>query len=443
MAGQLAWHFQEAGSTAKAIHYLHQAGERALQLCAFQEAIGHLTSALDLLMTQPDSPQRAEKELALVLSRGMAWMGISRSEVERAFVRARELVQQTGQTSQLVRILGHLSTMHYVRAEHRQALGLAEETLGLAEKGGDPLLLALCHWRMGFILGARGEYTAARVHLQEMIAFYEPQHHSDLIVLSGSDPGVGALANDACCLWALGYPDQARQRSQTALAIARELDHPFALAEALWCAGCRMSSMRRDANELKGYAEELLQLANEKGMPTWLGMATSFRGEALAILGKLPEALAQLREGQALGESTDVRVYLTRKLGILAMTLAEMGRVEEGMATLDQALTLVEKTGERHWKAEIHRLRAELCLMQSEHPEAEAEYRKAIKVARRQRARSWELRATVSLARLYQQQGRTEDARRELAEIYGWFTEGFDTPDLAEARALLDTLCGQ
>jgi predicted ATPase len=321
-----------------------------------------------------------------------------------------------------------------------------QETLSLAEQSGDALLIALGHWRMGFILSALGEYALARTHFEEMIAFYEPQHHAALVFLCGSDAGVGALAHDACCLWALGYPDQALRRSQEALALARELNHPFSLAEALWCGGCRMSAMRRQANELKGYAEELQQLATERGMPTWLGMATSYRGEAMAMLGQSQEAVAQLRESLALGESLDVRVYMVRAVRFLAMALAEAGHPQQGLATLDQALALVEETGERHGEAEVHRARAELLVMQGEHPAssaaAETSYQQAIDVARHQNARSWELRATTGLARLWQEQGKGEEAHDMLAEIYGWFTEGFDTPDLVEARALLDELSG-
>jgi predicted ATPase len=446
IAGQLAWHFQEAGIAEKAIHYLHQAGERAVQLSAHQEGVAHLTRGLALLMALPDSGaedrrlERAQQELALQLSLGMAWMGIAAPEVEKAFVRARELCQQTGKTSQLRRIQGLLATMHYVRAEHQRARELGEEALNLAQQAGDPLLVARGHWHLGFVFFGLGEYTSARAHLEQMIAFYEPQHHHPLVFLSGIDAGLSALAYDACCLWCLGYPEQALSRSQDTLALARELDHPFTLGDVLCFAGCLFNEMRRDAQALKGNSEELVRLANEKGIPTWLGQANCFRGGALAMLGQVQEGIAQMREGMVAMQSEGVRCYLPGVLRSLAEAQAKAGHPEEGLTTLAGALALVEQTEGRHWEAELYRLRAELLLMQGDDAEAEASFRRAIEVAQRQQAKSWELRATVSLARLWQEQGRIDEARQMLAEIYGWFTEGFDTPDLQEAKALLEEL---
>jgi predicted ATPase len=261
------------------------------------------------------------------------------------------------------------------------------------------------------------------------------------VLLRGSDVGLSALAYAACCLWCLGYPDQALSRSQEALALARELGHPFSLADVLYYAGCMLNKMRRgDAPALKENAEELMRLANEKGMPTWSGMGTCFRGEALAMLGQVQEGVAQMREGMAAHQSGGLRLYLSRVLGSLAEAQAKAGQPEEGLTTLAKAFAFVEETDERHWEAELYRLQAELLLMQGDDAEAEAGFQKAVEVARRQQAKSWELRATVSLCRLWQQQGRVDEARQMLAEVYGWFTEGFDTPDLQEAKALFEEL---
>jgi len=366
-------------------------------------------------------------------------MGIAPPEVEKAFVRARELCQQTGKTAQLCRILGQLSAMHYARAEHQRARELAEEALSLAQQAEAPLLVALGHWRLGFVLFGLGEYTTARAHLQQVISFYEPQHHDPLVFLSGADAGLSALAYDACCLWCLGYPEQALKRSQEALALARELDHPFSLADVLSFAACLFNAMRRDAQALKDSAEELMRLASEK-LPGWSGTGTRHRGEALAMLGQVQEGIVQMREGMEVEQSIPIRCYLSGALRSLAEAQAKAGQPEEGLANLAEALALVEETDERHWEAEIHRLKGELLLMQGDDAEAEASFHRAIEVARRQSARSWELRATTSLARLWQEQGRTDEARQMLAEVYGWFTEGFDTPDLKEAQALLEEL---
>jgi len=442
IAVQLAWHFQEAGIAAKAIDYLRQAGERAVQLSAYQEGIAHLTRGLVLLVALPDSPERAQQELALQLALGIAWVGPQGygPELEKAYTRARELCQQMGKTSQLCQVLGQLAVGYYVRAEHQKARELAEEALSLAQQAEDPLLVALGHWRLGFILFCLGEYTTARAHFEQMISFYKPQqHHRSFLFLRGSDAGTSALAYDACCLWCLGYPEQALRRSQEALALARELDHPYSLADVLCFAGCMFNEMRRDGSALKDHAEELMRLSSEK-VPGWSGTGTWHRGEAVAMLGQVQEGMAQMREGMAAHQSMGARCYLSGALGSLAEAQAKAGHPEEGLTTLAEALALVEETGERHWEAELYRLRAELLLMQGDDAEAEASLQKAIEVARRQSAKSWELRATVSLCRLWQEQGRLDEARQMLAEIYGWFTEGFDTPDLQEAKALLEEL---
>jgi predicted ATPase len=446
VAVQLAWHFEEAGIAEKAIHYLHQAGERAVQLSAYQEGRAHLTRGLALLETLPESPERAQLELDLQLSLGTAWMGdIPGPEWQNAFTRARELCQRTGQTSQLSRVLGELSILHYVRAEHRTARQLAEEALSLAQEAADPLLVAVGHWCLGFILFSLGEYATARAHLQQVISFYEPQqHHRQLLVLRGSDVGPSALVYDACCLWCLGYPEQAQKRSQEALALARELDHAFSLADVLCFGGCVPNTMRRDAPALQEHAEELVRLSRGMGFLSFEGTGTCYWGEALAMLGQVQEGMALIREGLAIRQSIGAQCHLPGIMAALAEAQAKAGQPEEGLSTLDETLALVEQTDERLWEAELYRMKGELLSTQGDEAETQVEaerlYWQAIEVARRQRAKAWELRATTSLARLWQAQGRTDEARQLLAEVYGWFTEGFDTPDLQEARALLDEL---
>jgi adenylate cyclase len=367
--------------------------------------------------------------------------GFGREQVGAAFARARELCQQLGKTSQLCRVLGELSIFYYVRAEHQRARGLGEEALNLAQRAKDPQQVAVGHWHLGFILFSLGEYSPARAHLKHMISFYEPhQHHHPLVVLRGLDAGLSALAYDACCLWCLGYPDEALRKSQEALTLARELDHPFSLADVLTYGGCLFNRMGRDAGALKDNAEELVRLSVEKGLAGWLPIGTCFRGEALVMLGQVQEGIAQMREGITASLSIGERCHMSGSLLSLAEAYAKAGQTEKATATLDDAQSLVEKTEERHWESELHRLRAELLLMRGDEVEAEASFHKAIAVARRQNAKSWELRATTSLARLWQKQGKLEEARRVVEEIYGWFAVGFDTPDLEDAKALLDEL---
>jgi adenylate cyclase len=449
VAVQLARHFQEARIAEKAIHYLHQAGSRALQLSAYEEAVAHLSQGLALLKSLPAAGdadrrhERARQEFELQLALGTALQGpkgFAAPETKRAYSRARELCLQVGTTSQLSRVVGELAIHHYVRAEHRQARELAEEALSLAQQAEDPLLAALGHCYLGFVLFALGEYTLARVHLQRMLAFYDPERHlHSLVSLRGSDAGLSALAYMGLCLWCLGYPEQAVTRSKEALALARELGHPFTLADVLCYAGCMLSELRHDARSLGDYAEAAIGLAEAK-VRGWLPQAICFRGEALVMQGDVQEGMAQIREGMEGVELISLRCYLSGILGSLARAQAEAGDATGGLATVSQALAFVEETDERHWESELYRVQADLLQMQGKGVEAERSLHKAIEVARRQRAKSWELRATTSLAHLWHEQGRTAEAQALLAKIYGWFTEGLDTPDLLEAKALLETL---
>jgi adenylate cyclase len=419
-----------------------------VELSANQEGLAHLTRGLALLETQPDSGgeerrmERAQQEFSLQLALGLAWTGPEGygPQVKKAFTRARELCQRIGKTSQLCRAVGELSIYHYVRAEHRKARELAEEALTLARRVKDPLLVAPVRAYLGFILFCLGEYMMAWDHLERVIAFYNPeQHHRSFVSLRGSDAGLSALAYGACCLWSLGYPEQALKQSQEALALARELGHPFSLIDVLCFAGCVFNAMRRDTQALDAHAEELHRLATEM-LPGWLGQVTRFRGEALAKLGHLEVGIAQMRTDLALQRPVVERCYQSETLGSLAEAQANAGQPEDDLSTVAEALAFVEETDERYCEAELYRLQAELPLMQGDEAEAEASLHKAIDVARRQQAKSWELRATTSLARLWQEQGRVDEARLLLAEIYVWFTEGFDTRDLQEAKALLEEL---
>ncbi|MEA3376156.1 MAG: AAA family ATPase [Chloroflexota bacterium] len=447
-AVQLALHFQKAGVTEKAIHYLQQAGDQAVQLSAYPEAVAHLSRALALLKSLPDSGgegdrlERLEKEVALQLSLGKARMAkIPAPEWEGTITRARELCQQTGKMSQLCWALGHMSILHYVRAEYEKARELAREALSLAIQADDPLLVMSGHWYLGFICFGLGEPVAAHAHLERVVSFYDPQeHHQPFVFMRGSDAGLGALAYDASCLWCLGYPDQALNRSREALALARALDHPFSLADVVCFAGCVFNQMLRDAPALKEDAEELMRLSKGMGISSFLATGACYLGEALTKLGQVEEGMDEIRKGVVTKESVSARCYLSGIFGALAEAQAMTGQPKEGLATLEKALSFVEETDERYYEVELHRLRGELLLDQGHMAEAEASFLEAIEVARRQQAKSWELRATVSLCRLWKQQGKGEEARQRLAAIYGWFTEGFETPDLVEARTLLKAL---
>jgi predicted ATPase len=275
-----------------------------------------------------------------------------------------------------------------------------------------------------------------------MIAFYNLQQHRSLSFLYGQDPGVSCLSWLAWALWFLGYPDQALKRSQEALALAQELDHPFTLAFAQCIAGVLFHQLRREGQAAQEQSVALRRLSIEKGFVLFQAEGTIHRGWVQTEEGRVKEGIAQMRQGLAAFQATGAGLQRSRLLAWLAKGYGKAGQAEQGLSVLAEALALVEKIGERYYEAELYRLKGELLLMQGDEAESEAEasFHKAIEVARRQQAKSWELRATVSLCRLWQKQGRGDEAQQILAEIYTWFTEGFDTPDLQEAKALLEEL---
>jgi predicted ATPase len=291
--------------------------------------------------------------------------------------------------------------------------------------------------------------------LKQGIALYDPQQHrSHAFLYGGHDPGVCCLSQDAHALWMLGYPDQALQTMHEALRLARELSHSHSLALALGYA-VGLHASRREVQAAQRRAEELIVLSREQGFPVWLALGTAMQGWALAEQGQGEEGIAKLRQGITAYGATGAEMGQPQRLALLAEAHGKAGQAEEGLIVLAEALDMVHRTGERVAEARLYRLKGQLVL-QSRSPqstvsdprplapdpqaEAEACFHKAIEIARKQQAKSLELRATTSLARLWQQQGKQHEARNMLSEIYNWFTEGFDTADLQEARALLEAL---
>jgi predicted ATPase len=334
--------------------------------------------------------------------------------------------------------LGELSLYHFVRSEHLKAWELAAEALRQAQQDEDPLLVGLGHWYLGLALFGLGEFAEARAHFDGLLSRYDPeQHHQLLLRERGADAGLSAMAYDACCLWCLGHPQQALVQSQKALELARQFDHAYSLAAVLAYAGCMLHAMRRDAQAVEGAAGELVRLSKEKRFPAWEAAAICFQGAVLTLQDQVEEGMERVRQGMAMDQAMGIQINFPVYLSFLAEAQTNLGQLEEGLAILDEALLLVDETEEHLWEAELHRLRANLLLGLGDEAQAGAVFQRAIEVARRQQARSWELRAATGLARLWMRQGKDEQARELLAPIYGWFTEGFDTPDLVEARELL------
>jgi predicted ATPase len=305
------------------------------------------------------------------------------------------------------------------------------------------------HYALGLTLNYLGEFAAAHTHLAQGIALYDPQQHRAHAVRYGQDPGVACRAYDAATLWWLGYPDQALQQSHEAVTLARGLAHPFSLGFALFLTAW-VPQFRREWLLTHERAEAAIALAAEHGFAIFGAGGMIFRGWALAqrycesVAGQGPgeEGIAQLQQGLAAWRATGAEALRPYYLALLAEALERGGQVEEGLQLLAEALAVANDTGECRWDAELHRLKGEFLLARPavQHAEAEICFRQALDVARRQEAKSLELRAAMSLARLWQQQGKQAEAHALLAPVYGWFTEGIDTTDLQEAKALLDAL---
>jgi predicted ATPase len=448
---ELAYHYSCSGNTDKAVEYLHLAGQQAVQRSANAEAITHLTTALELLKTLPDKPEHAQQELRLHISLGMPLQtirGFSSPEVLATYTRARALCQQLSETRQLFPVLYGLRTCHQVRGEFCTACELGEQLLSLAQREQDPILLMEAHRALGSTLFPLGEFGAAQAHLEQSLTLYDAQrHYSHVFLHGGIEPGVFGFIYAAFVLWALGYADQARQKSEAACTLAQELSYPYSLANAQVYAAM-LYQLRRDRALTHKWAEAGITLAREQGIPVCLGEGTILQGWARAEQGQSEEGIPQMRQGLAIHQAVGAGLFRSHYLALLAEAYGKAGQAEDGLATLAEALTVMEKSGERFYEAELYRLKGELTLQASSvqrressvQKEAEGCFWKAIEIARKQRAKSLELRAVMSLGRLWQQQGKRQEAHHMLAEIYHWFTEGFDTTDLQEAKALLESL---
>jgi DNA-binding winged helix-turn-helix (wHTH) protein/predicted ATPase len=444
IAAELALHFVRGRDTQRAVQYLRYAGENAWRRSAYQEAVTHLTQGLELLPNLPDAAERTQQELDLQMILGpslMATKGHGDPDVEHAYTRARTLCQQIGETPQRFPVLWGLWRFYNVREALQTARELGEELLSLAQRENDPIRLPVAHQALGHTLFFLGALGSARTHLEQGIALADPSQHRALAVSYGIAPGVMSLTHAAWALWMLGYPDQALERSQEACALTLELGHPQSLAYALFTKAI-LHVYRREADADNALADTVVTLATEQGFALWVAVGTALKGWARVAREHSTEGLEQLREGSTDALATGAALLRVTFLTVLAEAYGRMGQIDEGLCTLAEALAAVEEGGQRPHEAELHRLQGELLQRQAnpDAPQAEACFHQSLAVARRQQARSWELRAATSLSGLWQQQGKRDEARKLLAEIYGWFTEGFDTADLKDAKALLEQL---
>jgi predicted ATPase len=440
----LARHWTEADQIALAVAQWSRAARAAEARNAFREAQGSYRQALKVIAKLADDQRRAQQELQLQLSLGVTLIatdGYSGPAVEEAYGRARVLCQRLGDDAQLAPILGGLWQFHGTRAEFQTNREIGEQLLELSKTTLDPAVELEAQDALGQACFFLGELDQAQIHFEQALRLYDSENHSKLTFLcGGEDPGVACGGFLAMILWLRGYPDQAIHVSQQAIALAEKLQHPHSLAHALFTSyASHVWSSRKPSKEK---AEAVIRLASEHGFALYLAVGKVFRGAAAAEEAGRGE-VASMREGLAALRATGAVLLCPYLLWLIAQASKETGLVEEGLEALNEAVTIIATTAERYYEAELYRLKGELLLLRdrgSDRAEARTCFRRAIEIAQSQRAKSWELRSTMSLARLLASQDRRDEARTMLAEIYNWFTEGFDTADLKEAKALLDEL---
>jgi class 3 adenylate cyclase/predicted ATPase len=443
----LAHHCLEAGLTNQSVTYWSKAGQRAIEQSAYVEAISHLRIGLALLQTFPETLARVQREVDMHIGLGAslaASKGYTASEVEQSYARARQLCQHLEDPQRLSSVLRGLWRYYVVRAEHQTAHELGEQLLTLAQRVQDVTMLIAAHQMLGTTLFFMGAVAAAHTHYTQGIMHYHAQQHHSSALLYGAEAGMSpaiCLSRAAWVLWYLGYPDQGLARSHEAVTLAQQTAHPFIRTSALG-ATAMFHQFRREMRAAQEHAEALISLTTVQGFPFWLTLGSLLRGWVLTYQGQVTEGIEQMIQACRAFRATGAEVFQSYALTLLAEAYGTLGEPEAGLGLLTEALTLADTPGEQWYESELYRLKGALLLQQSSdnHAEAERCFRQAIVVAQNQQAKSWELRASTSLARLWQRQGKRNEAHVLLARIYGWFTEGFDTADLQEAKALLAQL---
>ncbi len=441
----VAHHYTEAGLAEQAVEHWYKAGQQTLQRSANVEAVSHLRMGLEVLMTLPTSAERDRKEIALQTSLGpalMATKGYAAPEVGEAYVRARDLSEQVGETEELFTVLWGLWLYRVARAEHHTALAEAEQLLDLAESLSETSYLLEARVALGCSSLFLGDLQSSRKHFEEGVHLYDPERHTALALnYGGLDPGVLCLAYSAWTLWLLGDIEQAVARADQAQALIRRLDNAYTWARSL-CWDAILRQFVGDWVAVGAQADKAIGMATEQGFALVQAAGTILLGWAQVHEGHGTDGARQIRQGVDAYRATGATLQLPHFLAAMSEAARANGRPEEAHNVLVDAMAIVESTGERYLEAELHRLQGELLLDRSpgNHGLAEDAFQEALSIARAQQAKSLELRAAISLARLWQAQAKTKAARELLAPVHERFTEGFDTKDLKEAKSLLEEL---
>ncbi len=441
---QLSRHFSAAGLAEMAVPYCQKAGEIAIRRSANVEAVEHLSEGLGLLKTLPENDERNLTELSLLITMGsplIAIRGWGAPEVEKTYLRAKNLCMKIGKTSQQFSVLRGLWHHYIVKADYKTSAELSEQLMQIAQNLNEKTYLLGAHRARGSDLYWLGDFKNSKYHLEHVVSLYETRHHN-LAHLWWTDPkihGLGILSN---VLWYLGYPNQALNKSIESLTLAHELSHSYSLVVALGFATYLFGFSLRNFSKAKELIETAIQICIEQKFPFLLANGNIYRSWVLGI-GKNDETvIPKMRQSISATRATGTAGGLTYRLLALTEVYAHVGRLDEAMQTLEEVESFLNKTGERFREADLYRLKGEFLISKSTDRinDAETYFHKALTIARRQQAKSLELRAAMSMSRIWQSEGKIEEARGLLSEIYSWFTEGFDTADLIDAKALLEEL---
>jgi predicted ATPase len=446
IVAQLAVHFERGGEILRAIRSLQQAADNAVRRNAHHEAVVALTRGLALLAPLPDSPERAQHELTLLLSLGpllMAVKGYAVLEVGECYTRAYTLCQQVGEPRQRCRAIQGLYRFHILHAQLRMASELSQQCFRLVSHQQDITLVQEGYMDLGLIAFYRGHPVTARSYLERSLHLRDTQRLSTILFPNDYESGIRHGFYGMMVLWLLGYADQAQQWNQDLLAQAQQVEDSPRQASAHHFAAI-LSQHRRDVAATQAYAETTIALAAAQGFEHRVTQGRMMRGWALAMQGDAATGVVHIQQGLEAVQNRGQKLYRPYHLALLAEAHGEADQAEAGLACLAEALTLAETTGERWWEAELYRLKGELLLRLPlpDIPQATVCFHQALEVARSQQARALALRAALSLSRLGPQHGQRDQARQLLTEVYSGFTEGFSTPDLQEARVWLEASTG-
>jgi predicted ATPase len=443
----LAHHFSAAGNAESAITYWLQAGRRATERSANREAVRHLQSGLEVLKELAPSVERDRLELSLQIAMTTpitAISGFASPESEASYARARELCEILGATEQFVTVLHGQWVRHTVTLGHREATKIGLQLLRMGEQQDAETARLMGHRMMGWNSFFRGKLDVAGPHVDQALSIYDRDRAKfrELRLRTQHDARVATLSCRVLHQWLCGFPEQALATSAECIAYAREMEHATSLAYALLHAGCFPAALNDDPVAARELAGELLELANYQSFPAYITTGTIIMGWAIGRSEDVHAGITQFRHGLDMAGKGRFRYFVPLQLALLAQLLLKSGDTEDARHTLNEAKDVVQRSDEHVWDAELHRLTGDV-LRASDGESSEAvlaEYERAVEVARQTGAKSLELRASTSLARMWTHQGRLDEARELLKPVYDWFTEGFEVPDLKLARSILTEL---